>query len=155
MGMLPARSGSFSFAREVMDRLPVHDRVARGLRLLPEGRGIFPDLTVGENVDLVAARAVAGGHALFRVADVYTALDGRRDARAGSLSGRQQQMLALGLRSWARHAACCWTSRRSAWRRTWWSACSIRCATCAGRTAWPQSWSSRLSRRRCGLPTGS
>ena len=100
MGLLPAWAGKVVFGGEAMDRLSVTDRVARGLRLLPEGRGIFPDLTVAENVDVVASRAVSGPDALFHAADVYRlfpALDGRRGARAGSLSGGQQQMLALGL----------------------------------------------------------
>ncbi len=100
MGLLPARAGTSRLAGEVMDRLSVSERVARGLRLLPEGRGIFPDLSVAENVEVVAARAVEGPSAPFQAADVYRlfpALDGRRTARAGSLSGGQQQMLALGL----------------------------------------------------------
>jgi ABC-type branched-subunit amino acid transport system ATPase component len=100
MGLLPARAGRVVFAGQPIDRLSVTERVARGLRLLPEGRGIFPDLTVAENVDVVAGRAVAGPGALFHTSDVYRlfpALDERRAARAGSLSGGQQQMLALGL----------------------------------------------------------
>jgi branched-chain amino acid transport system ATP-binding protein len=70
-----------------------------GLRLLPEGRGIFPDLTVAENIDVVAARNV-DQNATFGVPAVYRlfpVLDERRTTRAGSLSGGQQQMLALSL----------------------------------------------------------
>ena len=75
------------------------DRVALGLRLLPEGRGIFPDLSVAENIDVVAARNV-GADALFDIPAVYTlfpVLAERPAIRAGSLSGGQQQMLALSL----------------------------------------------------------
>ncbi len=100
MGLLPARAGNVRFEGAAMDRLSVNQRVGRGLRLLPEGRGVFPDLSVGENVAVVAARAVRGPDALFGMADVFRlfpALDERRAARAGSLSGGQQQMLALGL----------------------------------------------------------
>ena len=99
MGLLAPRAGQVTFEGERVDRLTVADRVALGLRLLPEGRGIFPDLTVAENIDVVAARNVTAG-ALFGVADVFRlfpVLDERRTTRAGSMSGGQQQMLALSL----------------------------------------------------------
>jgi branched-chain amino acid transport system ATP-binding protein len=99
MGLLPLRAGTVSFEGRRIDRMDVAQRVALGLRLLPEGRGIFPDLTVGENIDVVAARNVIPG-AMFGIASVYElfpVLGERRTTRAGSLSGGQQQMLALSL----------------------------------------------------------
>ncbi len=100
MGLLPARAGTIEFDGARIDRVGVAERVGLGIRLLPEGRGIFPDLSVTENVEVVASRNVAGPSPMFREADVFTlfpALAERRQVRAGSMSGGQQQMLALGL----------------------------------------------------------
>ena len=100
MGLLPMRAGSLRFTGRDIGALSVADRVALGLRLLPEGRGVFPDLSVGDNIEIVAARNCGSGDVLFRAPDVlrlFPALVERQATRAGSLSGGQQQMLAFGL----------------------------------------------------------
>jgi branched-chain amino acid transport system ATP-binding protein len=100
VGVIQARGGTVEFAGRALARVPVATRVAAGLRLLPEGRGIFADLTVAENFDVIAACNAKERAPLFRVEDIlefFPALLERRRVRAGSLSGGQQQMLALGL----------------------------------------------------------
>lgn len=99
MGIVPPRAGAISFDGRAIENLTVTQRVALGLRMLPAGRGVFHDLSVDENIDVVAAYN-CGDDALFRPADVYKLfpiLDERRAQRAGTLSGGQQQQLALAL----------------------------------------------------------
>jgi branched-chain amino acid transport system ATP-binding protein len=100
MGLIEARGGRISFAGGPLGRMSVAERVARGLRLLPEGRGIFATLTVAENLEIVGARNAAESGAMFGIEDVlrlFPVLAERMGLRAGSLSGGQQQMLALAL----------------------------------------------------------
>ncbi len=92
-GLVPARQGVVRlFGREV-GRLPPHVRARAGLGLVPQGRRIFPSLTVRENIE-VAGR---GGSAwdLERLLDIFPALQARLSTLAGRLSGGEQQMLAI------------------------------------------------------------
>ncbi len=98
-GLLPARSGTVSFAGEDVDRLPPHRRAQRGLCLIPEGRGVFPNLTVRENIRVQTPPWVRSGDDVEKTLSVFPALKPHVDRRAGSLSGGQQQMLALA-RAW-------------------------------------------------------
>lgn len=97
-GTIPLTGGSIRLDGARIDRLRVDERARRGLVLIPEGRGIFPGLTVEENLRL--AHASAADAAPWRdwfdeVVTIFPVLGERRAQRAGSLSGGEQQMLAL------------------------------------------------------------
>lgn len=96
MGLHPCASGSVRFQGEDVTRRPIFARAAMGIGYSPEGRRIFPGLTVHENL-LVASRDRDGGHA--RAADIYDIFPGLRTKAAAlgwALSGGQQQMLSIG-----------------------------------------------------------
>ncbi|CAN5186472.1 ABC transporter ATP-binding protein [soil metagenome] len=98
MGLLPARRGTVEFEGKRVDHLPSF-RIARlGFGLVPEGRQIFPNLSVREN--LVAASANRAGRpnpwTLSRVFEFFPRLRERQGNRGNQLSGGEQQMLAIG-----------------------------------------------------------
>jgi branched-chain amino acid transport system ATP-binding protein len=98
MGVLPGCRGTVAFVGQRVDHLPSF-RIARlGLGLVPEGRQIFPNLSVREN--LVAASANRTGRAnpwtLARVFEFFPRLAERQNNRGNQLSGGEQQMLAIG-----------------------------------------------------------
>jgi branched-chain amino acid transport system ATP-binding protein len=92
-------TGSIRFHDESIDSLPPHVRVERGIVHVPEGRGIFPFLSVEENLELGAFPAHARGSrraARERVLELFPPLKNLLRRRAGSLSGGEQQMVAIG-----------------------------------------------------------
>ncbi len=98
-GLVSARRGSIRFDGEPLLAVPSHERVARGLGLVPEGRLVFPFLSVEDNLRLGAFTPKARSRAdatLERVYAMFPRLPERRRQMAGSLSGGEQQMLALG-----------------------------------------------------------
>jgi branched-chain amino acid transport system ATP-binding protein len=95
VGFTPARAGAVRFAGRDVARLPAH-RIARlGIGLVPQGRRIFPDLSVLENLRL-GERPRTGGWTLERVYDYFPRLRERVRQKGGTLSGGEQQMLAIG-----------------------------------------------------------
>jgi len=94
----PTVRGAVRLAGEAMDGLPPHKRAARGLVLVPEGKGIFADLTVAENLALVRPPADTTGRHLFSMAEIYELyprLAERREHKGGMLSGGERQMVAV------------------------------------------------------------
>ncbi|MEU8069917.1 ABC transporter ATP-binding protein [Micromonospora sp. NPDC049151] len=98
-GIRPVASGTIKFAGEDITKLRADLRVRRGLCQAPEGRGIFPGMSVLENLDMGAytRRDKAGiAQDLARVLDLFPRLAERRKQAGGTLSGGEQQMLAVG-----------------------------------------------------------
>jgi len=98
-GMLPAAGGTLAYSNKRINGIPSFRLVRAGLVLVPEGRGIFGQLTVMENLAMGAfARDDAAGVKadLDRMLALFPRLAERRSQSAGTLSGGEQQMLALG-----------------------------------------------------------
>lgn len=96
-GLLRAWQGSITLGGEDITRLAAHERARRGLTTVVQGRGIFPRLTVRENLEM--GRVAGGGRKRSRIDDVvayFPRLGERLGQAAGTLSGGEQQMLAIG-----------------------------------------------------------
>jgi branched-chain amino acid transport system ATP-binding protein len=98
-GLLPTSGGSIHFQGKPLTRKPAHEIARAGLSLVPEGRGVFPRMTVAENL-LMGAYARTDKQQIAqdmeRVYHLLPRLAERREQKAGLLSGGEQQMLALG-----------------------------------------------------------
>ena len=99
VGLAAAAAGTIRYGGRDVTRLPVHERARLGLSLVPEGRGIFPRMTVTENL-LMGAYQHRDGEPirqdLQRVLALFPRLAERQAQVAGTLSGGEQQMLAVG-----------------------------------------------------------
>ena len=95
-GVLPVPTAAVRFGGEGVGGHPAHDLVARGVVMVPEGRRIFPSLTVEENLLVGAYRRRPGPWNLARVHDLFPVLAARRRQPGANLSGGEQQMLAIG-----------------------------------------------------------
>mgnify|MGYP000659485824 CR=1 FL=1 len=97
-GLLRSRTGSIEFCGENISKLPPHKIVEKGLAQVPEGRRIFLQMSVQENLDMGAyTQSGAGvGEDIERVFEQFPRLKERRRQIAGTLSGGEQQMLAIG-----------------------------------------------------------
>ena len=98
-GLLEPREGSVTFEGEDIGGKATHKLVARGISMSPEGRGVFANLTVRENLQMGAylqknrAEIAAG---MKKVFEMFPRLKERETQKAGTLSGGEQQMLAMG-----------------------------------------------------------
>ena len=98
LGMVRARAGTITLNGRRIDRLPSHAIARAGIGLVPEGRQIFPNLSVRENLVATARPPRHGGAAwtLERVLGLFPALGDRLASGGSQLSGGEQQMLAIG-----------------------------------------------------------
>ncbi|MCP5368776.1 MAG: ABC transporter ATP-binding protein [Hyphomicrobiales bacterium] len=97
-GHTEVHGGCIEFDGQDITHLPINDRVRRGIALAPEGRRLFADLSVAENLMLGGYARPRAEEAANRdmVLDLFPRLRERLDQRAGTLSGGEQQMLAIG-----------------------------------------------------------
>ena len=94
IGFSPPRRGAVYFRGADITRWPSYRMVAAGMALVPQGRRVFPSLSVRENLEVAAGGR--GRWDLARVTDLFPRLGERAGNRAGKLSGGEQQMLAIG-----------------------------------------------------------
>jgi urea transport system ATP-binding protein len=95
-GLLPVKGGSISFDGRDVTRLAPHERARLGLGYVPQGREIFPRLTVEENLRLGLATCPRGAPIPARIFEMFPVLSDMLQRRGGDLSGGQQQQLAIG-----------------------------------------------------------
>ena len=92
MGITPPKSGTISFEGEAIERLPSYRVAQKGIGLVPEGRQVFPNLTVRENL---VATARGGAWTLERIFKLFPHIEARHANYGNQLSGGEQQMLAI------------------------------------------------------------
>ena len=96
MGVLPMRSGKIGFAGASIANLPPYARAALGIGYVPQGRDIFPRLSVQENLQMGLAAKKGNATVPDFVFDMFPVLKQMLNRRGGDLSGGQQQQLAIG-----------------------------------------------------------
>jgi branched-chain amino acid transport system ATP-binding protein len=96
VGMHPAERDMIRFDGEAIGGMRSSKIVARGITMVPEGRRLFPSLTVEENLSIGAQLRRRGPWSLARIFDLFPMLAERRSHKSTSLSGGQQQMVAIG-----------------------------------------------------------
>ena len=98
MGIVPPRAGTIAFDGRVIHRLPSYRVAQAGLGLVPEGRQVFSNLSVRENLVATAANRIGSGRPwrVESVFELFPQLAARSRSQGGALSGGEQQMLAIG-----------------------------------------------------------
>jgi len=95
MGLVPLAAGSIRLGGAAIDRLPAHEVARRGIGYVPQGRRLFGPLTVAENLEIGLLARRRGAAVRARVLDLFPRLGERLGQVAATLSGGEQQMLAI------------------------------------------------------------
>lgn len=98
MGLIKPWTGSIKFEGEDVSKLSAHEKADRGLILVPEGRQLFTDMSIAENLEMGASPVRARPYIdknLKLVFEIFPRLEERKNQKAGTLSGGEQQMLAV------------------------------------------------------------
>jgi branched-chain amino acid transport system ATP-binding protein len=96
MGTVPVIRGHIEFKGDLITKWPPHKRIAGGIGFSPEGRRVFPNMSVEENLGAISRRKSVERENLGLVLELFPVLGERMAQRAGTLSGGEQQMLAIG-----------------------------------------------------------
>jgi len=94
-GLHTPTSGTITYQGEDISKVRTHVRVRRGISLVPEGRRLFPSLTLEENIQVGAQKAAAGPFNIAAVYELFTWMPERRRQKVGQLSGGEQQSVAI------------------------------------------------------------
>jgi branched-chain amino acid transport system ATP-binding protein len=95
MGLVPVASGAITLDGDRIDRRQAHEIPRQGIGYVPQGRRLFSELTVAENIDIGLMTRKRGADTRERVLDLFPRLRERIDQTSGTLSGGEQQMLAI------------------------------------------------------------
>jgi ABC-type branched-subunit amino acid transport system ATPase component len=95
-GLLRASKGTIAFDGQDVTRVPAHERARRGMTTVVQGRGLFPRLTVAENLEMGRTAGGAKPSRIDEVLEYFPRLAERLSQPAGTMSGGEQQMLAIG-----------------------------------------------------------
>jgi len=95
MGLVPARAGSIRLGERELTALPAHEVPKAGVAYVPQGRRLFAELTVAENIEIGLMTRNKGKAVRDSVLDLFPLLRDRLKQRSGTLSGGEQQMLAM------------------------------------------------------------